>query len=764
MKNKILFIIFLILFNVLLLYPELKFESIALDMDNEFLFNSKEILGGIEFNRTLFYGYLRDNDLKVKAVTFYPENLFYSNHDKILYIYNRMGLYSYDLTKKAISVIDAFPNYVNNSEYIIYDLPKICFSPDFKYVLGKVQTSNAKSSIYLYDLKNNTAEEIISDIEINPGENVALWSGDSNYFVYQKNNMVYYFSVLDYKREKLLSEEWRKIGDIKLSNTKWTSDNFLIWIEGNLIYKADSNQFFTRSIYKKYIKQGDIIGRIAFNFNPAFDSIAVNDNIKKIILIKNFNSIFYYSLMNDLNQNLYLQLNENERFEECSIFDNGEAVIITKKLDKGEVKKDIILLKKESEVFKFKRFINENFSNIKINNVFINKNNYQFVLNTSKGSYCYDFKTLKQLWKYEEEETIQSVITESNEWILGGKYSTVLTVPDKKIFNPIFASSFNDAGFIENNIGIVSNNKRYLINPESLSLADGNSKEFKFNNDTKLNFSRLIVREVNKGFYKESVYIKDIYSGKFVLITGEPKLKYNLYQPEIKIGVKYYNEPSPEKHEIALIFNCIKTAEGIFPILTKLNQFKIPSTFFINGIFMEINPEITKEIINFNLEIGNLFHYYINLTDNDFLIDKNFIRQGLSTNEERFYRLTKKNFTPIWHTPMYSFNDTIIQYAEESGYSFVSYNLDSLDWISYDNKDFNSGLYMSNSQLIERVLKNVKPGQIIIFSTGINNSNRPDWLFNDLDLLISELIRAGYSFTTATDLLKRYRETEEKVK
>ena len=57
----------------------------------------------------------------------------------------------------------------------------------------------------------------------------------------------------------------------------------------------------------------------------------------------------------------------------------------------------------------------------------------------------------------------------------------------------------------------------------------------------------------------------------------------------------------------------------------------------------------------------------LNLTDTNFLIDKNFIRQGLGINEERFYKLTKKNIVPLWHTPMYAFNDTIIKYSRERG-------------------------------------------------------------------------------------------------
>jgi peptidoglycan/xylan/chitin deacetylase (PgdA/CDA1 family) len=758
-KYKIIILFFLFCLNIFFIYPELKFDVIALDRDNEFLFNSIEILGGKEYNKTLFYGSLRDNDLSYKAVTFYPENLYYSKDDKVLYIYNRLGLYSYDLAKKSVDILETFPNYINDSEYIIYDLPEVSFSPNFQYVLGKVQTSNVKSSICLFDLKNNKSEEVIKNVEINPGEKIALWANDSNFFIYQKNSKIYYFSIQDYKKGKLLAEEWRKIGNIKLSNAEWTSDNYLIWIEDKIIYKADSNQFFTRSIYKKYLKQGNIIGTIPYKFNPDFDSLEISDEAKKVILIKDNNMIFYFSLMDDLKQNLYLRLNENERFEKCKIYNNGEAIIVINKLEKGDIKKGLVLIKKDDNGFKFERFTHEYFKNLIINDIFISDKNSYFTLNTSKGCYCFDFKTLQQLWKYEGQEIVQSLNINTNEWILGGKYITFLVNPDKNIFNPIFASSFNNAGFIDNKIGIVSNNKNYFITQDSVTLSESNSKDFRLYNNSKVNYSRIIVRDINKGFYKQSVYIKDLYTSKLLLITGDPKLKYNLYQPEIKIGPEYYSNPSPEKHEIALVFNCVKTAEGVFPILAKLKHFKIPTTFFINGMFMELNPKLTKEISNFdNIEIGNLFHYYINLTDNAFLIDKNFIRQGLGINEEKFYKITGKNFAPLWHSPMYSFNDTIIKYGEESGYKFVSYNLDSLDWIGVSGNDFTSGLYMSNSQLVERILKNVSPGQIIIFNTGVNDSTRSDWLFNDIDLLISELIRAGYSFTTVTDLMKRYRE------
>ncbi len=64
---------------------------------------------------------------------------------------------------------------------------------------------------------------------------------------------------------------------------------------------------------------------------------------------------------------------------------------------------------------------------------------------------------------------------------------------------------------------------------------------------------------------------------------------------------------------------------------------------------------------------------------------------------------------------------------------------------------------MNNYALINRIINRIKPGQIMIMQTGKNGVIRDDRLYNDLELLICELIRSGYSFTTAGDIMKKYR-------
>ena len=173
---------------------------------------------------------------------------------------------------------------------------------------------------------------------------------------------------------------------------------------------------------------------------------------------------------------------------------------------------------------------------------------------------------------------------------------------------------------------------------------------------------------------------------------------------------------------------------------------------------MEINPQITKEISRFNVEIGNSFQYNVNLLENKFMVDKNFIRQGLSANEESYFAITNKNFSPYWHTPNFVYSDSIIRYGLESGYRYVTYNLDSFDWVDKTDQQLLINYSSDNEKIIEQIIKKLKPNQTILLSTGKNHASRDNWLFYDLEYLIAEMMRHGYTFTFVSNVLDKYRQ------
>ncbi|MCG8571350.1 MAG: polysaccharide deacetylase family protein [Spirochaetes bacterium] len=754
-KLKFTFSILLLIFCTSL-FAEIQFQPVAINDENRFLFESTEIIGGNPPLKTLFYGKLEDQQTKYQAMSVYPENFVYFKSLQKIFIQNRIGLFSYDIMKNKIQEVGAFPGLTKKNEYSISQILKAAISPNNRYILGKIPISPSRSNIILYDLADNKQLIVVKDVETLPGSPVGLWSVDSNFFIYQKNEKLYYFSLSDYKKDILLTEEWRIIGRAKLKNAFWTNDNHLVWIEKNLIFRGDPYQFYYRSIYKSYLRQGEIIGKIPFEFDPSFDSFVYNEKANRFFIVKDGVSIFYYSLTHHITQNPYIQLNDHMRYDRSVIMDNGEGIISVDILANGIVNKRLYLVKKTDDDYIFHPFLPAELKNTKIYDFTLSQQDKIFVLNTEKGAFAYHFDQENPAWSYNNQAVLQAVQIFSNTWILGGNKTTVMFDTSGKT-TPLFASSFDNAGFFQGNIVATIANQKYIINNQTKSLSTMSAEGIHLSQLTKNNNYRLLSREIRKGFYQQSVYLKELYTGKLIDITGEPELYYQLYQPELELEYDFYQSPLPEKYELTLLFDCIKTAEGIFPILQSLNQFQIPANFFINGTFMDINPIITTEISRFNVEVGNMFQYYVNLTRTDFLIDKNFIRQGLSSNEEKYFKLTGKNFAPYWHSPNYAANEKIIKFGQASGYQYVSFHLDSYDWVNKDNRELQSHYYMNTNELIKRILTKLKPGQVIIFNTGKNYTLRDDWLFNNMDILITELIRSGYSFTVVSDLMKKYR-------
>jgi peptidoglycan/xylan/chitin deacetylase (PgdA/CDA1 family) len=268
---------------------------------------------------------------------------------------------------------------------------------------------------------------------------------------------------------------------------------------------------------------------------------------------------------------------------------------------------------------------------------------------------------------------------------------------------------------------------------------------------------RLLTREIKKSFYHNVVCFKETASGKQIDIIKEAKLNYTLYQPEIKGDLHF---KAGEKYEIALMFDCLSSGEGIFEIIEALKQYKIRSNFFLNGDFIRNSPILTREISLQDAEIGNLFDSNINFSGDTYTIDKTFIRQGLSCAEENYFAVTGKNFAPYWHSPLFIYNTSIVEYGLDSGYKFVSYQFDSMDWIDKNDRNVNSKFYMNNEKLTLRLLENLKPSQTVLFSTGFNGIERDEWLFEDIDTILCELQRSGYTFSYMSSILNRYRKQD----
>ena len=169
-----------------------------------------------------------------------------------------------------------------------------------------------------------------------------------------------------------------------------------------------------------------------------------------------------------------------------------------------------------------------------------------------------------------------------------------------------------------------------------------------------------------------------------------------------------------------------------------------------NKTLININKEITLA----GHEIGSMFFTTSDLNSSKYKIDKNFISRGLARNEDDYYGITGKELSLLWHPAYYTLSDIIVSAGKEAGYTYVGYDVDSLDWVCLEDSGTLTGLYMNSSKLVERILAEKKPGSVIPIRVGSPAGTRTDYLYDKLELLINGLLESGYDIVPVSSLIK----------
>lgn len=739
------------LFTPIFIFCKLQFECLALDDRNTFLFHSSE--DGITTRNTpetsLFYGKMYDETPEVQAISFRPEHLIYNRNSECVFIQNRFGIFVYMQNENAIRALPNIPNFLSGEEYSIYDLCKITISPNGRYLLYKKAVSPTRADIFLYDLASSQPALIINAADRCPGETVAKWSPDSSHFIYQKNNKIYYFSIANYSQNRQLEESWRFIANAKLANGEWTDDNRFIWAEKEAIWECDTASFAAKSIYSNYLQQGKATALLPYPFQQQSHRLFFSHESSQMLLVRNNGAAMLFNPNTPLKSSAYLQLGINMRVKKAEMNRNGSGAILVKILENGKFGNALFIIKNNMFVPLSEKLNSEP---PQINDFTLHDGT--LLISTSDGAIALNIETDEIVWQTKQKE-VRKILPITTGHLLFAKDAAWLRNRNGDL-QPLFLCSAPNAGISENSTPIITDAEGNIweIDVNTCMIKQLSSYQGKIITEPRNFKARLLTREIKKSFYQNVVCFKETSNGKQIDVIKEGKLNYTLYQPEIKGDLHF---KAGEKYEIALMFDCLRSGEGIFEIAEALNRYKVCANFFLNGDFIRNSPVLTREISLLDAEICNLFDNNINFSGDAYTIDKTFIRQGLSCAEENYFAVTGKNFAPYWHSPSFIYNTSIVQYGLDSGYKFVSYQLDSMDWIDKNDRNVNSRYYMNNEKLILRLLQNLKPSQTVLFSTGFNGTERDEWLFEDIGTILCEMQRSGYTFSYVSSILNRYR-------
>ncbi len=745
-------------------FPEVTFSGLDLNAQNRLLFKAFVDVPGYGDYSTLLSADLSADTMQ--QLTYFPENVSLLRNSGSLQIQNRFGVFRSGVDMTSMTVISRFPAFVNGKQIQTGKIFPLSASPDGRYLLYVSGDSPAYGTLQLYDVVAEKETRISGGMELSTDGPSALWSPDSQFFIYSKSGQLFYFSVEQYRDDRLLSEKFRMIGPGRITNVKWGRDDQLFYIRGSLVYKILSAEFFTRSLYQDLLKIGRIIGKIPFVYDANFDDFWISPDGSKMILSKGGRNIFLYFLQVDDFRSTgetvslpYLLLPHNSVIKELFWSRNDLLTILTGSIFEGRNAASLFRLdlSKEQEEYAFTEL-----SGTRVRDIAVSPDEYRIAVLDGDNVIIRDYFTWEKETSYSHTGPLHVLWKDSSTVVVSGSYLTETINTDSGRRDLVCLSQVTDYGFSASDGSVQAkssgNAYQYTNDGGWRSVAALNTAASSVSSGT----YRVYLEQLSSGSYKNMVMVRKTKDIGTEALFPVPERKYEAFPDrEETVDTSNFTHGSRiRRREVSLVFNAIDTVEGLTQILTTLSDYGIKTTFFVNGDFIQRNPGAVKEIADSGHEIGSLFHTYFNMADSRFKINEEYIKQGLGRNEDEYFEVTGKELSLLWHAPYYFTNSLIISASNAVNYSYIGRDVDSLDWVPKRGESGISRLYLPAADLVERIIDKKKPGSIISMRVGMpedggNSGGRDDYLFAKLDLLINELIARGYRIVPVSALMDR---------
>ncbi|MEX2443187.1 MAG: hypothetical protein WD492_06270, partial [Alkalispirochaeta sp.] len=290
---------------------QVTFEDLQLNTSNELLFAASSTVPGLGPHRTLLHADVADRSIRQLSV--FPERIMTLGDTGRIQIQNRFGVFRNpadddpsdgEMTDDDPSDGDApprpmphftpvaeFSSFVDGGEVRSGKTVAVGSSPDGRYLSYLEPTSAGFGDLVLHDIQSDQRTTISRRVELSLDSAPLRWSEDSDYFVYTKANMVYYFSLVQHRNGRTLNEERRMIGRGGIAGVQWGRGNTLYYLRGSLVYRVQGLEFFTRSLYQDVLGVGTVVGKIPYSFDANFDRFWVSPEGDKILVTKDGRSV-----------------------------------------------------------------------------------------------------------------------------------------------------------------------------------------------------------------------------------------------------------------------------------------------------------------------------------------------------------------------------------------------------------------------------------------------------------------------------------------
>lgn len=230
--------------------------------------------------------------------------------------------------------------------------------------------------------------------------------------------------------------------------------------------------------------------------------------------------------------------------------------------------------------------------------------------------------------------------------------------------------------------------------------------------------------------------------------TGtKPSAQNLLLTPIVPSAVAKPIAQNPPLKPIALTFDDGPWPKMTSEVLDTLKQQNVKATFFVVGKQVQRYPQLVKQAVAEGHAIGNhtwnhQYHHY----------DSAAASREIDNTASLVYKLTGVK-TSLFRPPAGILNNGLVNYAHGEKYATIMWSVDSRDW---------SPRHAASQQAwINNLLKDAKPGGIILLHDGGGDRSRT---VRALPQLITALKKRGYQFVTVPQLLEMGDKSSRTVK
>ncbi|MGN0550306.1 MAG: polysaccharide deacetylase family protein [Acutalibacteraceae bacterium] len=188
-----------------------------------------------------------------------------------------------------------------------------------------------------------------------------------------------------------------------------------------------------------------------------------------------------------------------------------------------------------------------------------------------------------------------------------------------------------------------------------------------------------------------------------------------------------------EKNEkvVSISFDAAWGNEQTQGLLDTLERYKVKTTFFLVGDWVDKYPQSVKDIFKAGHDVGNHSDTHAHMPQ----LGTDGMLKELNACNEKIEKLT--GVCPTLFRPPYGdYNNSVVETTSSINMYTIQWDIDSLDW-----KD------PTPEQMVERIKKSLKPGSIILLHNGAKNTPEA------LPLIIEMIKGEGYEIVPISEIL-----------